>query len=92
MNIVAQAPALSVNNVFSNNYNIYTIPANDVLHIDGLSTNSRLSVYSISGKELMNVEAVNSIALLSISDLAQGVYFLKISEKGNSEILKFVKE
>ena len=56
------------------------------------STNSRLSVYSISGKELMNVEAVNSIALLSISDLAQGVYFLKISEKGNSEILKFVKE
>ena len=37
MNIVAQAPALSVNNVFSNNYNIYPIPANDVLHIEGLN-------------------------------------------------------
>jgi hypothetical protein len=89
---VPQAAAVSVNDVFNSEYNIYPIPANDVLNVEGLSPNSRLSVYSISGKELMNVEAVNSIAHLSISDLAQGVYFLKISEKGNSEILKFVKE
>jgi hypothetical protein len=89
---VPQAPALAINDIFRNNYNIYPIPANDVLHVEGLSTNSRLSVYSISGKELMNIEAVNSISLLNISDLEQGVYFLKISEKGNSEILKFIKE
>ena len=81
-----------MNDVSRNDYNIYPIPAKDVLNIEGLSTNSQLSVYSISGKELMNIEAVNSFTLLNISDLQQGVYFLKISEKGNSEILKFIKE
>ena len=89
---VPQAPALSVNDVSRNDYNIYPIPAKDVLNIEGLSTNSQLSVYSISGKELMNIEAVNSFTLLNISELTQGVYFLKISERGNSEILKFIKE
>lgn len=89
---VPQAPALAVDDVIRNEYNIYPIPASDVLNVEGLSTNSRLSIYSISGKELMNIEAVNPTTLLSISDLAQGVYFLKISEKGNSKILKFIKD
>ena len=89
---VPQAPALAVNDVFRNEYNVYPIPANDVLNVEGISPNSQLSIYSISGKELMNIEAVNSTTLLSISDLAQGIYFLKISEKGNAEILKFIKE
>jgi len=81
-----------VNDVFRNEYNIYPIPANDVLNVEGISPNSQLSIYSISGKELMNIEAVNSTILLSISDLAQGIYCLKIYEKGNAEILKFIKE
>jgi hypothetical protein len=89
---VPQEPALDIREVFDQKYSIYPIPASDVLNVEGLVPNSQLTVYDISGKELMNIVAANSITLLGISDLAQGVYFLKILEKGNAEILKFVKE
>jgi len=89
---VPQAPALAVNDVSRNEYNIYPIPANDVLNIEGLSTNSRLSIYSISGKELRQIEATHSTISLNISDIEQGVYFLRISAKDKSDVLKFIKE
>ena len=89
---VPQAAALSVNDVFNDKYNIYPIPANDVLNVEGLSPNSRLTIYSISGKELRHIEATHSTTSMNISDFEKGVYFLKISAQGNSEIFKFIKE
>jgi hypothetical protein len=89
---VPQAPALSVNDVHHNKYNIYPIPANDVLNIEGLSPNSRMSIYSITGKELRHIEAAYSTNSINVSDLEKGVYFLKISAQGDSEIHKFIKE
>ncbi len=81
-----------IKGVLDNEYNIYPIPANDVLNIEGLSPNSRLTVYSISGKELRHIEATQSTTSMNISDFEKGVYFLKISAQGNSEIFKFIKE
>ena len=89
---VPQAPALSVNDVFNNKYNVYPIPANDVLNIEGLSPNTTLSIYSITGKELRQIEAAYSTNSINISDMEKGVYFLKISVQGDTEIHKFIKE
>jgi hypothetical protein len=89
---VPQDPALAVDDVFRNEYNIYPIPANDVLNVEGLSPFSQISVYSISGKELRQIEATHSTISLNISDIEQGVYFLRISAKDKSDVLKFIKE
>lgn len=89
---VPQSAPLSVNDVFNKEYNIYPIPAKDVLNIEGLSTNSRLTIYSISGKELRHIETAYSSNSINVSDLEKGVYFLKISAQGDSEIHKFIKE
>jgi ribosomal protein L31 len=89
---VPESAALSVNDVFNNKYHIYPIPANDVLNIEGLSPNTSLSIYSITGKELRQIKAANSTTSINISDMEKGVYFLKISAKGDAEIHKFIKE
>ncbi len=89
---VPQDPALAVYDVFTNEYNIYPIPANDVLNVEGLSPNSQLTVYAISGKEMRQIEATHSTISLNISDIEQGVYFLRISAKDKTDVLKFIKE
>jgi hypothetical protein len=41
---------------------------------------------------LRQIEAVYSTNSINISDLEKGVYFMKISARGDTEILKFIKE
>jgi hypothetical protein len=70
---------------------IYPNPANEQLNIVGLIDNSDIVIYDLSGKVLKEIFA-NSRVSIDISDLASGVYFVRIQSNNITEVLKFVKQ
>lgn len=80
---------LAVENLEKNYFNIYPNPSKAIFNIQRQGfENMQLSVYDITGKlvhEEKNI--VTSNHSLNLSNLAQGIYFLKISE-GNIQTAK----
>lgn len=72
-------------------FNVYPNPASDVLNLelsDGL-TMKQLKIVSISGQTILESEFSNSV---DISQLAEGSYYLVVSDEQHSYSRMFVKE
>ncbi len=68
------------------NISIYPNPVQDILNVNGLSKNTPIRVYSVSG-EVINVS--NTEGKVDLSDLKTGMYFLEID---NKQRIKFIKK
>lgn len=66
---------------------LYPTPAKDVIHIEGLETNTEVKIYNASGA-LVKVTSVGSDEAIGISDLSAGLYLVRC---GNIT-MRFVKE
>jgi hypothetical protein len=51
-----------------------------------------LEILSLDGKIIQNTSLTTEKTGLSVSDLANGVYFLKIKNAGGVSVQKFVKD
>ena len=76
--------------------NVYPNPAIDVLNIEVLNANfknSVVTIYNLSGAEVMNVDMMGSKKSLDIEKLTSGAYLVKVSntENGYSNTVKFIK-
>lgn len=77
-----------------NNYNsnfIYPNPAVNKLNIN-LAENAQITIYSIDGKALMDMQYNKGINQIEIDKLPSGLYFVKIENSTNKELIKFVKQ
>ncbi len=85
---------VGVINVESNHsFGIYPIPASDILkiHFDNPSMVSSLNIYDVLGKLIFSLGDVSKSELsVPVTDLASGVYSIRIESKGNSFRQKFV--
>lgn len=75
---------------------VYPNPAVDVLHVSLSNVNfkeSTLSIYNVSGQEVMSTNMVGKTKSLDIEKLSNGVYMVKVtnSATGYSNTIKFVK-
>lgn len=70
---------------------IYPIPATNQLNISGLTGENTLEIIDLQGKTILTKNCINDISTLNISNLNEGVYFIKISNKVQTEIFKFIK-
>jgi len=70
--------------------NIYPNPSKHTLFITGLTQNSKCSIFDLSGKQLINKQIVNN--QIDISQLINGIYILRISDKNGITMKKFVKQ
>ncbi len=79
----------TTNNQFANQISIYPNPASEILNIENKSQEpiTNVSIYSIKG-DLVKISKSNSI---SVSDLQNGVYFVKIQMSKTVLNYKFVK-
>jgi hypothetical protein len=69
---------------------IHPNPASDIIFVDGLSENARVSIFTIDGKKLfMTNQNTNPIDIRSLS---KGMYFIKFETVNGNIIKKFVKE
>jgi len=70
---------------------IFPNPAYDVLHIEGISIGSKVSIYSMDGKIVRSQMYGNSS--ISVSDLPEGIYLINMIEiKGHSLNRVFIKK
>ncbi len=71
---------------------IYPNPTSNLLHIEASQTDiSRVEVFDVQGKQVMQVSAAN-LTKLDVSQLTNGMYFLKVSTSDGELTKKFVKK
>lgn len=69
-----------------NSISVYPNPATDVLNLPDSTTNQEYTILSILGKQITSGTILNK--KVNISNLAKGIYFLKIDDLG---VAKFIK-
>lgn len=52
---------------------------------------SNITIFSISGQEVMSKSLNNTSESISVSELSTGIYLAKVSINGNSKTVKFIK-
>lgn len=74
--------------------NVYPVPANDVLHIElpANTASGRLDIMDISGRTLLNQALVSASATVDISQLAPGLYLLRVTRPEGTSTSRFIKE
>ena len=85
-----EACDLSIGESIQNNlFSIYPNPVNDILTIE-VENSSRVEIMDINGKivKTLNILSKKSI---DVSDLTQGIYFIKTSSKEGVKVSKLVK-
>lgn len=72
------------------NFRIYPNPADDTVHFTGKTIPKKLSLFSVTGRQLRTVENSDSF---SLADFSSGIYFIEIiSEAGAREVHKIIKK
>jgi hypothetical protein len=85
-----------IQNTSANGMKIYPNPADDRITIEIksqiLAKSSLLSVYDIEGRLMFAEPIIQRSTSIDISQLARGVYILKLTDNSGSEVSRFVKE
>ncbi len=77
----------------SNEFKIYPNPTSGVIKIEGDKLmNSKISVYDISGKQILNRISENSEVNIDISDCSNGIYIIQIDTGEKVYKQKLIKE
>jgi hypothetical protein len=73
---------------------IYPNPVGNTLTVETEQTagNSTLSVYNVSGQELLTQQVLLARTQLDMSSFVKGVYFIRLMNKDKVEVRKVVKE
>ena len=74
------------------NVRIYPNPANDILYIESTLNIEQVGVYDISGRLLKQFSTINKDHNISINDLVNGIYLVKITIEQKDYIYKMIKD
>jgi predicted outer membrane repeat protein len=80
----------SINELKSTTMNIAPNPAKDVLNISTLETVEQVTIYSISGSLVKNIN--QNINQINVEDLTEGMYILVIKTENGITRNRFIKE
>jgi len=84
-------PIFGVNDLVQSKSIVYPNPVSDVLFISSEKiTIEYLSVFSISGKLVLEQRNIDNS--IDVSELPQGMYFLKLTSEYGKAVQKFIKE
>jgi len=72
-------------------FNIYPNPAKTKIHITGLNSSYDATIFDIAGKKQIELKQSRT-NVISIANLKQGLYFIKIEAKEGVVVRKFIKQ
>lgn len=93
--IIPPEDTTGINDFLLSEVAVYPNPGKDVVNIDfnGASTNDcRIMVARVSGQIIYVSAQTSDIMKIDVTDWAQGIYLIRITNGNNSRIVKFVKE
>nr|NQU93965.1 T9SS type A sorting domain-containing protein [Bacteroidota bacterium] len=73
----------------SSNIRIYPNPADEILNIEGIDTESEVRIFNIFGEEVYSLN-VNTSARINLSGIAKGSYVIRISNDQSSTYQKLI--
>ena len=80
--------SLTTNNFEDLKITVYPNPAKDKLTISGITENSKIEIYSLTGMKILNLNCINDITIpLSFSS---GIYSIKISTESKSAVKRLI--
>ncbi|PWE00302.1 T9SS type A sorting domain-containing protein [Marinilabilia rubra] len=84
----------AIDDCISDMITIYPNPASDVFNIKTTNEINRISVFNVFGKKILDLPHINSSkAIVNISELKKGFYFVEIKNRmGNRIITRLIKE
>lgn len=83
-------PPLGIDDLALTKVSVYPNPVSNVLFIASEITIETLTVFSISGKLVLELRNIDNS--LDVSGLPQGIYFLKLTSEYGKAVQKFIKE
>jgi hypothetical protein len=75
-------------NISKDVYSIFPVPSKDIINIRNLNKVLEFEIFNITGKRIKSGKTNGTI---SITNLENGIYFLKIDENNQYQVIKFVK-
>lgn len=78
--IVFTVDNTGVANAISNKLSLYPVPATDVLNIKGINGIKSLDIVNILGRVVKTINVESESMRINISDLSEGVYFIRAAE------------
>jgi PKD repeat protein len=91
INVIAPPVATGINNevVSSSDVRIYPDPTSTQLTIDTQLKIDNLTVTDITGKTIASISLKSNV--IDVSNLSDGIYFIKIEGEGKTFVQKFIK-
>ena len=86
---IAVGAAAGIDDLNQLDISIYPNPTSDTVYIDSSSSQLKVVVFDILGKQVLNKPNTNSV---DVSSLSKGAYFIKVSDGINTSTKKFIKE
>ncbi|MGJ8666303.1 MAG: M14 family zinc carboxypeptidase [Patiriisocius sp.] len=90
-NIVNES-TLNTQDVAVSNFGIYPNPVNDILNITTSMSNYTIEVYNVQGQLVASEMRNNGTSTFDYSQLASGLYIMRLTSEGASESFKVVKK
>lgn len=82
-----------INESNQNNLVMYPNPVKDVLTINGLTSNSTITVIDVAGKVVLIENSIHTTHTVSTNQLTAGIYYVKIVDEANTaQAYKIIKE
>jgi blue copper oxidase len=89
---IVQAPPVGINEInFTNSGNLFPNPVINNLTISELDANQTIKLVDLSGKDVFSQFTEQTAAILNLSSLVSGVYFVVYTHEKNTEIRKIIK-
>ena len=82
--------SVNVNNIVTSGNVFYPNPVNDVLTVKGQNISS-VEIIDINGKTQRLINNVKTVQNINVSNLKQGIYFVKISDEKGTKVSKLIK-
>lgn len=88
---VGEPTSTSVNGVSSEGCRVYPLSATDVVNVESVAAIRNVSVYSLTGAQVVRVGAEGNSASVDVSSLSSGCYILKAQTDAGSIVKRIVK-
>ena len=85
-------PNLGIGNFDFNNFNYFPNPVKNTLSINNTSTIDTIEITSLVGQTMFSKKVNDLQTEINLSELANGVYFVKVTSSGQEKTVKILKE